>query len=213
MRLHSSGCRPSLFPPLCLLQAVLHTKCLIFSGSFYIWGFLGPPVAAATIREGAYYAGHRNGSEWVKIGAVPSWFLHPWSFLFFMFLPRESQTLFLPGEKKSVQGIHRLESLRSKSYLISLLTRLQGCDWHEARVAEAFECTAGRPSSIKTNQWLIQSRSRLCWDERGRGKGTEEEKKREMCVWVSATCDSLLVPAQNTQGLRKGRVLWGTGRS
>lgn len=120
----------------------------------------------------------------------------------------------LPARReKSVQGIHRLESLRSKSYLISLFTRLQGCDWHEARVAEAFECTAGRPSSIKTNQWLIQPRSRLCWDERGRGKGTEEEKKREMCVWVSATCDSLLVPAQNTQGLRKGRVLWGTERS
>lgn len=193
MRLHSSGCRPSLFPSLRLLQAVLHTKCLIFSGSFYIWGFLGPPVAAATIREGAYYAGHRNGSEWAKTGAVSSWFLHPWSFLFFMFLPRESQTLFLP--EKSIQGIHRLESLRSKSYLISLLTRLQGCDWHEARVAEAFKCTAGRPSSIKTNQWLIQPHSRLCWDERGRGKGTEEERReRCVCGYLPPVTPSLFLP-------------------
>lgn len=183
MPLHSSGCSPSLFPLLRLLQAVLQSKCLIFSGSFYTWGFLGPPVAAATIREGAYYTGHRNGSEWVKIGAVSSWFLYPWSFLFFVFLPRESQTLFLPGEKKSVQGIHRLESLRSKSYLISLLTRFQGCDWHGARVAEAFKCTAGRPSSIKTNQWLIQPRSRPCWDERGREeKGQKKRGRERMCV-------------------------------
>lgn len=91
----------------------------------------------------------------------------------------------LPARReKSVQGIHRLESLRSKSYLISLLTRFQGCDWHGARVAEAFKCTAGRPSSIKTNQWLIQPCSRPCWDERGReAKGQKKRGRERMCVW------------------------------
>lgn len=133
MRLHSSGCSPSLFPPLRLLQAVLQSKCLIFSGSFYTWGFLGPPVAAATIREGAYYTGHRNGSEWVKIGGC----------LFLVSVPMVLSLLCVSSQgipdplparrEKSVQGIHRLESFRSKSCLISLLTRFQGCDWHGAR--------------------------------------------------------------------------------
>lgn len=87
-----------------------------------------------------------------------------------------------------VQGMHWLESLRSKSYSISLLTRLQGCDWQGARVAEAFKRTAGRPSSIKTNQWSIQPCSRPCWDEkeggrRREGEGQKKKGRERMCVW------------------------------
>lgn len=39
----------------------------------------------------------KNGS---RLGLSLPGFCTPWFFLFFVFLPRESQTLFLPGEKK-----------------------------------------------------------------------------------------------------------------
>lgn len=76
--------------------------------------------------------------------------------------------------EKCVQGIHWL----SKPNVISLLTRLQGCGWHGAMVAEAFKHTAGRPSSIKTNQWSILPSSRPCCDEK-RGRGREKEGGRD----------------------------------
>lgn len=126
MTLHGSGYRPSPFPPLLLLQAVLPSKFLIFSDSFYIGSFLGAPVAAATTRQGAYYSGHGHQ---VRVGQEQRLFLFlascPPSFLFFVLLPREPQTLLLPGER-CAHGIRWLESLPSKSYLISLLTGSKG---------------------------------------------------------------------------------------
>lgn len=100
-------------------------------------------------------------------------------------------------KKKCVQGIHWL----SKPNVISLLTRLQGCGWDGAMVAEAFKHTAGRPSSIKTNQWSIRPSSRPCCDEkRGGGERKEGETETErifIYMWLSATCESLLVLAQS----------------
>lgn len=170
-------------PPLFLLQAVLPSnKFLISSGSFYIWNLCGSPGAAAVTREGPYYAGHRHKSEWVRNrGWLSS------GFLALYLLPTPTPTCFFNGapdpppdrREKCVQGIHWL----SKAYFISLLTRLQGCGWHGAKVAEAFKHTAGRPSSIKTNQWSIQSSSRPCCDEKGgrkeRERGRERERDRE----------------------------------
>lgn len=101
--------------------------------------------------------------------------------------------------KKCVQSIHWL----SKAYFISLLTRLQGCGWHGAMVAEAFKHTAGRPSSIKTNQWSIQPSSRPCCDEKGgrekRGRGRERKRQRQrkylsVCGYLPPVIPSLFLP-------------------
>lgn len=97
--LYSCSYRPRPFPPLLLLQAVLPSKFLILSGSFYIWNLLRSPCCCSCHRERAYHAGHRHKSEWVRSrGYLSSWFLalHLFSFCAF---PREPQTLLLARER------------------------------------------------------------------------------------------------------------------
>lgn len=48
-------------------------------------------------------------------------------------------------------------------------------DWHGRGVrgaqVEVFKTTAGKPNSIKANQWPIQPYTGPCWGMRGRGAG------------------------------------------